>query len=153
MATRIETIVTKQKTKLKGKNNYTTQVPATIMELRKEKVAKLINQAPPLNPDDIESNTELVVEKVIEYLSENNEVPDGGFTTSKINGNKAIQRKNAKKEYEEWYELNDVALEIIYNGCESQCQTLIKEDTIAKLAWERLKQAATAMVQRQGHVF
>ena len=90
MATIRETIVTKQKTKLKGKNNYTTWVPATIMELRKEKVAKLINQAPPLNPDDIESNTELVVEKVIEYLSENNEVPDGGFTTSKINGNKAI---------------------------------------------------------------
>lgn len=125
--------------KLKGKSNYTTWVPATMMELRKEKVAKMITETPPSNPDDIEEKD--IAEKIKEWLAETEEVPDSGFTTNKVNGNKAKWKKAAKKDYDDWSIKNDVALEIIYNNCESQCQALIKEDLSAKVAWERLEKA------------
>jgi hypothetical protein len=125
--------------KLKGKVNYTTWVPGVMMELRKDKVVKLISQAKPISPEEIEESA--VVDKVKEWLAETNEVPEAGFSTAKVNGNKALWRKSAQDKYDKWMELNDVALEIIYSNCDIQCQATIKEDTIAKEAWERLEKA------------
>ena len=107
-----------------------------------------------MNPEELES--EEINDKIKEWLETQEEVPEGGFTVQKITRNRGKWITIAQKEYDDWNEKNDVALAIIYNSCKPTCQDLIKEDTIAKEAWERLKGAYSetgfAMVYSQVNV-
>ena len=142
--------------KLTGKENYSTWAPATLMELRTNKAAKALNQTSPENPNGMDQQT--INDKTKIWLSEQEEEPDTGWTTQKITRNKERWRKAAQVEYDEYLEVNDVALGIIYNNCASQCQNLIKEDTIAREAWNRLKEALSTEEKAvagtsQGYIF
>jgi hypothetical protein len=123
--------------KLKGKLNYPTWKTAIMMNLRANQVANAITQDPPVNPADL-TDAELV-EKIKEWLAENNEIPETGFSAAKVNGNKAVYKKSAEKEYNDFIKMNDIALELIYSSCESKCQMLIKDELNAKKAWNILK--------------
>lgn len=82
--------------KLAGKSNYLTWNPAVLMELRANKVAKILTlKATPVNPEDLEQQE--IDEKVKEWLETQEEVPEEGFTTQKIRGNRVKWTTTARK--------------------------------------------------------
>ena len=86
--------------KLEGKANYTTWNPAVLMELRANKVAKILTlKITPVNPDELDS--EEINGKIKEWLETQEEVPESGFTAQKITRNKAKWTAVARKEYDD----------------------------------------------------
>ena len=124
------------RTILKGKSNYPTWVPSCKMELRSEECLKALTEEEKRNPATLSADE--ITRQVTDWLSAREEVPDNGFSTQKINANRAKWRAEAKAEYDAYSNLNDKALGIIYNLCDKHVQTIIASETKAKGAWDRL---------------
>ena len=109
------------------------------MELRSEECVDALTETPVVNPTTLDDDQ--VKERINEWLSQREEVPATGFSSQKINANKAKWLAEAKSEYKTYSNLNDKALGVIYNLCDKHTQTIIASETTAKGAWDRLADA------------
>ena len=94
--------------KLRGKGNFQTWTTAMKMDLRGQKLADTITQNCPATPSTRDEGQ--LTERVKDWLTGNNECPGDGFSTAKINGNKALYKMTAQKDCKEFIELSQIAL-------------------------------------------
>ena len=124
---------------LKGKINYTQWVPACKMELRGEDVLQMIADPVIKDPESLSQGEQDAL--VIKWLSEQEEIPENGWSTQKIKSNRLKWLKEQKDVYKVWSTANNKALAIIYNLCEKHPASLIKNEKTAKGAWACLADA------------
>jgi hypothetical protein len=117
------TIETRKRSKLTGKDNYGTWSVSTEMALKKLKAWKIINSVTSVTPHCYDNNSEALNAACKEWLLETLEEEE--VTTQKITANRKKFKKHLADEYEQWEELNGIALSEIYDSCTQSIQLLI----------------------------
>jgi len=112
-----------KRSKLTGKENYGTWSVGTEMALKTLKAWKIITGVTPATPDCYDDNPEALNAACKEWLLETLEEEE--VTTQKITSNRKKFKKHLTSEYEQWEELNGIALSEIYNSCTQSIQLLI----------------------------
>jgi transposase InsO family protein len=126
-----------KRSKLTGKDNYGTWSVATEMALKTLKAWKIITGVTPATPDCYDDNPEALNAACKEWLLETLEEDD--VTAQKITSNRKKFKKHLTGEYEQWEELNGIALSEIYNSCTQSIQLLIGKKKNAIDVWKQLE--------------
>jgi hypothetical protein len=127
-----------KRAKLTGKDNYGTWSTSTEMALMRRKAWKVITGVPPPTPESFgDKDTEKLDAACREWLLETLE--DNEVTSQKVTANRKKFKKHLAAEYEQWEELNGIALSEIYDSCTQSVQLLIGKKKNAAEVWKQLK--------------
>jgi hypothetical protein len=127
----------RKRARLTGKDNYGTWSVSTEMALKKLKAWKVINGKAAVDPNNCLDGSDDLNDACKEWLLETLE--DSEVTTQKVTANRKKFRKHLISEYEQWEELNGVALSEIYDSCTQSIQLLIGKKKSAAEVWKQLE--------------
>jgi hypothetical protein len=128
---------THKRARLTGKDNYGTWSVSTEMALKKLKAWKTINGVTPVTPDFYNDDVAAQDAACKEWLLETHE--DAEVTAQKVTANRKKFKKHLADEYEQWEELNGIALSEIYDSCTQSIQLLIGKKKNATDVWKQLQ--------------
>jgi hypothetical protein len=106
---------THKRARLTGKDNYGTWSVSTEMALKKLKAWKTINGVTSVTLDFYNDDVAAQDAACKEWLLETYE--DAEVTVQKVIANRKKFKKHLADEYEQWEELNGIALSEIYDSC------------------------------------
>jgi hypothetical protein len=124
---------------LKSKEDWPTWSVGIRMELRAQKCFISLTQDVYLKSEDLEEDD--LRDRCKEWLTEDNEVPEGGFTAAKVRGNLGKYKKYLDTERQVFNNANGQARSIIYNSYNKSFQSLLSpyRKGTARQMWDYLK--------------
>jgi transposase InsO family protein len=123
--------------KLTGKTNYQTWKTGMQLALESKDCWQTIMEERPLHPDLVTNQDQAIRD----WLAETEEVPENGFSTSKVTGNRAKWRTAQLKLYTSWAKLHSMAKSAIYHSCKSTVQQMIASCETASDQWKVLEKS------------
>lgn len=129
--------VIQKRAKLTGKDNYGTWSTSAEMALKRLKAWKVITGIVPVAPDFYDKDPQALDVACREWLLE--KLEDNEVTAQKVTANRKKFKKHLTGEYEQWEELNGVALSEIYDSGTQSIQLLIGKKKNAADIWKQLE--------------